>query len=275
MELFRHLRVERLEGGVTEVGPDLPRPVRVLPFTVVTCQFPWADMPYRGSSCVIDEKEEIHLDGSSCWVIPAGTRHRFAILDEKHWSVWGHFNFFLEPNWNILNFFRVPLFLAGEAKTRAQELVRLLAENRADTLPEACRLKRAEFELLEIILAGSEPREELRDFHASYLEFLPLLKYIRKHQQERPGLDRLAGECGCSRSSLEKNFRRAFGVPIGRFLLNSRLAEAAKLLRDDSVSCAEAAEAAGFADQFAFSKAFRQAFQLSPREYRRARSADG
>ena len=130
---------------------------------------------------------------------------------------------------------------------------------------------RAVFELLDLILGQSVPRLGLQDFWTAYLDFLPLLEYIRAHLAESPGLDRLAREFGTSRSSLEKKFRKAFGVSIGKFLLNSRLAEAAKLLRDESVSCAEAADATGFANQFAFSKAFRKAFQLSPQEYRRNR----
>ena len=161
--------------------------------------------------------------------------------------------------------------MVQEIRERICALVRILAENRHETLPEVCRLKRAEFELLELILEQSEPRLGLQNFRTAYLDFLPLLEFIRAHLAESPGLDRLAREFGTSRSSLEKRFRKAFGISIGRFLLNSRLAEAAKLLRDASVSCAETADATGFANQFAFSKAFRKAFQLSPQEYRRTR----
>lgn len=270
-EYFRHLRIERLDGDVTPVFSDYLRTVRTLPFTVVTCQERLEGFPYHGSSCIFEDEGEIHAEGASCWVIPAGVRHRFLALDEGHLSIWGHFNFFLEPNWNILRFYRVPRLLEGEVRERICGLVRILAENRHETLSEVCRLKRAEFELLELILEQSEPRLGLQDFRTAYLDFLPLLEYIRAHLAESPGLDRLAREFGTSRSSLEKKFRKAFGVSIGKFLLNSRLAEAAKLLRDESVSCAEAADATGFANQFAFSKAFRKAFQLSPQEYRRNR----
>lgn len=112
-EYFRHLRIERLDGDVTRVFPDHPRTVRTLPFTVVTCQERLEGIPYHGSSCLFDEEEEIHAEGPSCWVIPAGVRHRFLALDEGHLSIWGHFNFFLEPNWNILQFYRVPRLLEG------------------------------------------------------------------------------------------------------------------------------------------------------------------
>ena len=270
-EFFRHLHIERLDGDVTDVFSDHPRTVRTLPFTVITCQDRLDNFTYCGSSCIFDEKEELHAAGASCWVIPAGVTHRFLKLDDGHRSVWVHVNFFLEPNWNILQFYRVPRLLEGEIGERICSLVRILAENRHETLPEICRLKRAEFELLELILEQSEPLFGLQNFRTAYQDFLPLLNFIREHLSEAHGLDRLAREFGTSRSSLEKKFRKAFGLSICRFLLTSRLAEAAKLLRDESVTCAEAAEAVGFADQFAFSKAFRKAFQLSPREYRRNR----
>ena len=174
-EYFRHLRIERLDGDVTRVFPDHPRTVRTLPFTVVTCQERLEGIPYHGSSCLFDEEEEIHAEGPSCWVIPAGVRHRFLALDEGHLSIWGHFNFFLEPNWNILQFYRVPRLLEGEIRERICALVRILAENRHETLPEVCRLKRAEFELLELILEQSEPRLGLQNFRTAYLDFLPLV----------------------------------------------------------------------------------------------------
>ena len=157
-EYFRHLRIERLDGDVTPVFSDYLRTVRTLPFTVVTCQERLEGFPYHGSSCIFEDEGEIHAEGASCWVIPAGVRHRFLALDEGHLSIWGHFNFFLEPNWNILRFYRVPRLLEGEIRERICGLVRILAENRHETLSEVCRLKRAEFELLELILEQSEPR---------------------------------------------------------------------------------------------------------------------
>ena len=178
-EYFRHLRIERLDGDVTPVFSDYLRTVRTLPFTVVTCQERLEGFPYHGSSCIFDDEGEIHAEGASCWVIPAGVRHRFLALDEGHLSIWGHFNFFLEPNWNILRFYRVPRLLEGEIRERICGLVRILAENRHETLSEVCRLKRAEFELLELILEQSEPRLGLQDFRTAYLDFLPLLEYIR------------------------------------------------------------------------------------------------
>ena len=112
-EYFRHLRIERLDGDVTPVFSDYLRTVRTLPFTVVTCQERLEGFPYHGSSCIFEDEGEIHAEGASCWVIPAGVRHRFLALDEGHLSIWGHFNFFLEPNWNILRFYRVPRAAGG------------------------------------------------------------------------------------------------------------------------------------------------------------------
>ena len=128
-EYFRHLRIERLDGDVTPVFSDYLRTVRTLPFTVVTCQERLEGFPYHGSSCIFEDEGEIHAEGASCWVIPAGVRHRFLALDEGHLSIWGHFNFFLEPNWNILQFYRVPRLMEGEIRERICALVRILAEN--------------------------------------------------------------------------------------------------------------------------------------------------
>lgn len=271
MEMFHHLCIERVDGGVTKVFPEFPRPVRILPFTVISCQSQLKGYEYRGSACVFDEKEVIRQEENSCWVIPAGVRHRFLKLDEGHLSVWVHINFSWVPNWNIFDFYQVPHCLEKSIQKRVCSLVRILAEKRNGTLAEICRMKRAEFELLEIILERSSARFGLSCFRTSYLDFLPLLEFIQTHLSESPGLDRLAKEYGMSRSSLEKRFRNAFGISLGHFLMNNRLAEAAKLLRDHTLSCAEVADAVGFSNSFVFSRAFRKAYQLSPREYRRIR----
>ena len=108
MEMFHHLCIERVDGGVTKVFPEFPRPVRILPFTVISCQSQLKGYEYRGSACVFDEKEVIRQEENSCWVIPAGVRHRFLKLDEVHLSVWVHINFSWVPNLNILDFDQVP-----------------------------------------------------------------------------------------------------------------------------------------------------------------------
>ncbi len=59
-----------------------------------------------------------------------------------------------------------------------------------------------------------------------------------------------------------------FGISPGRYLLNLRLSETENLLRNTNASCAEIAEAAGFSNQFIFSRLFTSRYGIPPRDYR-------
>jgi AraC-like DNA-binding protein len=58
------------------------------------------------------------------------------------------------------------------------------------------------------------------------------------------------------------------------YLTHVRLAQATRLLRETSLTIAEIATAAGFADQSYFDKRFKRAFGQTPKEFRAGRPAD-
>jgi len=73
-------------------------------------------------------------------------------------------------------------------------------------------------------------------------------------------LERLAG---LDRWSLARQFRAAFGTSPSRFRTLRQLDAVRRLLRRGS-SLADAADAAGFADQSHMSRQFKQAYGLTP-----------
>src|SRR4030095_9398868 len=62
--------------------------------------------------------------------------------------------------------------------------------------------------------------------------------------------------------------RDLLGVSIGRYMRESRLSEAAKLLQNSEFNVSEIGEKCGFESLYAFSRAFRKAYGLPPRAYR-------
>ena len=72
---------------------------------------------------------------------------------------------------------------------------------------------------------------------------------------------------GIDRFTLVRGFRRRFGVSPQRFVTHRRLEVARRLIRD-GVPLAEAAVAAGFADQSHLTRQFRRAFGISPGRWR-------
>ena len=83
------------------------------------------------------------------------------------------------------------------------------------------------------------------------------------------GIEEFARTRGMSRSHYSHRFREATGLSPAAFVMEARLAEARRLLRESGAPLKEIAERTGFADANHFCKAFRRAFHISPGVYRR------
>ena len=83
----------------------------------------------------------------------------------------------------------------------------------------------------------------------------------------------VAAEVALSRSAFSARFRRLVGESPKRYIVRTRLAHAADLLRTTDASLAQIAARAGYGTEFSFSKAFRRAFGVAPGGYRRTRLA--
>lgn len=77
----------------------------------------------------------------------------------------------------------------------------------------------------------------------------------------------LEREFGMSRYAISRGFRRAFGVAPHRFVILRRLERAMDLIRGGT-PLAEAAHAAGFADQSHLTRRFRAAHGMTPARWR-------
>jgi AraC-like DNA-binding protein len=83
------------------------------------------------------------------------------------------------------------------------------------------------------------------------------------------GLAQLADLVGTDRFRLHRSFKAAYGLAPHAWLVQRRLNHARRLLAG-GVAPAEAAAAAGFADQSHMGRWFRRAFGMTPAAYRRA-----
>jgi AraC-like DNA-binding protein len=98
------------------------------------------------------------------------------------------------------------------------------------------------------------------------------MEYLRARFDEEFGLDELAQAAGAAdRFQLARGFRREFGTSPHAYLVQLRLAEARRLLRE-KVPPAEAAALSGFADQSHMGRWFRRAYGMTPAAYRRGRT---
>ena len=89
---------------------------------------------------------------------------------------------------------------------------------------------------------------------------------------EAISLDDVANHAGVSRTHISHIFPAATGFSISGYLRARRLSEAAKLLAEGAPDILSVALEAGYGSHEAFTRAFRDQFDLTPDELRRKRS---
>ena len=93
-------------------------------------------------------------------------------------------------------------------------------------------------------------------------------KYIREHIHEPLNREILAEVAGFSVPHFHRIFTAQRGENIASYVRRVRLERAGRKLRMGAVDITEVALAAGYDTHAAFSKAFKQQFDLSPSEFR-------
>jgi AraC family transcriptional regulator len=95
---------------------------------------------------------------------------------------------------------------------------------------------------------------------------------IESRFRETLSLDEMAAHAGVSRSYLSRTFPIATGYSISAYIRGRRLTEAARALAEGAPDILGVALDAGYGSHEAFSRAFREQFDLTPDELRRRRS---
>lgn len=93
-----------------------------------------------------------------------------------------------------------------------------------------------------------------------------VLDYINDHFSEDLSLDSLANRFFISKYHLSREFARVTGSSVHRYVTQRRLL-AAKQLMSEGVSTTAVCQQCGFGDYSSFYRAFKSAYQISPREF--------
>jgi len=95
------------------------------------------------------------------------------------------------------------------------------------------------------------------------------IELLTEHLDGDIALADLARECGLSPGRFMRAFKRSFGVPVRRYLLHRRVQAAKSLLLHSDKPLLKVAMDAGFTDQPAFNRSFREIVGTSPGQWRR------
>jgi AraC family transcriptional regulator len=123
--------------------------------------------------------------------------------------------------------------------------------------------------LLDIMVRLSPARLHARE-RRTPLWIRSTMDLLRSHLDNPPGVQEAARLVGVHPAHLSRTFRRVTGLTMSGYVRRERIAVASARLRRSEDSITAIALEAGFYDQAHFSRTFRQALGMSPREFRQA-----
>lgn len=92
--------------------------------------------------------------------------------------------------------------------------------------------------------------------------------FIENNYQKDISIEEIANNCGLNRAYFGKIFKEKFGKSPQDFLMNFRMQKATELLANTELSIGEVGNAVGYANQLHFSRAFKNRYGVSPRQWR-------
>lgn len=126
---------------------------------------------------------------------------------------------------------------------------------------------------MELILIELDYREKLQKISPKMPEFNSLKEWLTENVDQLITLNQMAEYLNMSTSLFRKLFRKRYGIGPGRYFLNIRMQQAARLLAETSFPIKTIAAHVGYAELPHFHRAFKKVFSLTPRIYRLQNSA--
>lgn len=105
--------------------------------------------------------------------------------------------------------------------------------------------------------------KRLRDFYMK-----EALSFIEQNYQHDISIEDIASFCGLNRNYFGKIFKNTMGKTPQEFLLSYRMAKAAQLLKETTLSIAAIGAMVSYQNPLHFSRAFKNVYGCSPRNYR-------
>lgn len=122
---------------------------------------------------------------------------------------------------------------------------------------------------LYCLLMAQSWHPETRSGGKGAQSLLEVKEYLREHLAEKITLDLLSEKCYVNKYYLTRLFKNEYGLTVGDYLLQLRISHAKELLRFSALSVEEIGERCGITPLYYFSRIFKQAEGVSPRDYRK------
>ena len=144
--------------------------------------------------------------------------------------------------------------------------------------PEHLRSSYQMLKTLELLLylTKAEPASEkqLDEYQAEQVALIRQIhEQLLSNLDRRITIDELSKEYLINTTTLKNVFKAVYGTSIAAHVKEHRMEHAAQMLLETNTSIAVIANAVGYDSQSKFTAAFKDAYQVTPREYRKSHSA--
>lgn len=122
--------------------------------------------------------------------------------------------------------------------------------------------------IMDALLEGSTARRKVQGGKLAEFYTREAVTFIEQNYASPITVEDMAQRCNLDRSYFGKIFKDIMGQSPQEFLINYRMTKAASLLKTTDLSIGEISPLVGYSNQLHFSRAFKNVFNVSPREYR-------
>lgn len=140
--------------------------------------------------------------------------------------------------------------------------------------PKELQLTYQKVKVLELLLVLSQmeiSREKhLTEYRAEQVKIIRRIHdQLTRNLEHRYSIESLSRQYLMNPTTLKNTFKSIYGTSIAAHIREHRMKYAAQLLRSSSLSVAAIAQKVGYDSQSRFSSAFKNQYQMLPKEYRR------
>ncbi|WP_373215980.1 AraC family transcriptional regulator [Ruminococcus sp. 5_1_39BFAA] len=122
--------------------------------------------------------------------------------------------------------------------------------------------------VMDALVQGSSRKRKIQDGKLSKFYTREAVAFIEQNYAQPITVEDMAARCNLERSYFGKIFKETMGQSPQSFLIRYRMSKAAQLLTTTDFSICDVGVQTGYPNQLHFSRAFKNVYGISPREYR-------
>lgn len=160
-----------------------------------------------------------------------------------------------------------PVYRTKNASLRAamQEEMHFIVEHREDS---PFQLIGHLYLFADALVRSCASAKELKPVNQREFYVRQAMSFIEQNYQHEISVEDIAAACRLNRSYFGKLFHEQVGKSPQEFLISYRMSKAADLLKLTALSIGEISAAVGYQNQLHFSRAFKNVYDISPRQWR-------